>query len=110
MALSVVKKKHSKAKRRPLEPWQIRSAYMQAYRERRLKRDSDEFKRLVIRWRQEIVHSPDIPHAEKRRLSQLSDSEFAMYLADQHQQQKLKTPTRRDPHDNKPWLPGYDSV
>jgi hypothetical protein len=109
MASPIVKKKRAKVKPRRLAAWQIRSAYMQAYRKRRLKRDSDEFKRLIARWRYEIIHSTQIPPAQKRRLAQLSDSELAIHLAEKHERDKLKKPTRRDPHQNKPWLPGYDS-
>jgi len=109
MAPRAVQKKRKK-KRADVEAWRIRSARRQAQYGRRIKRDADQFKRLISRWRQEIVDSPEIPKAEKCRLSQLSDSEFAIYLAEQHQKEKLKKPTRRDPHENKPWLPGYNSL
>ncbi len=109
MALSVVKKARAKPEPR-LQDWQTRLAQIEARRKRWIERDAAAFERHLAHCRQIIIHSPDIPPAEKRRLSKLSDSELKMYLAELHQKQKLNKPTRHDPHQNKPWLPGYDSL
>jgi hypothetical protein len=97
------------AKKPSVEDWRARSARRQGWRWRRILRDAAEFERHLAHCRQTIAESPDIPAAEKRRLSQLSDSEFKMWLAEQHQQQKLRKPTRHDPYDERVWLPGNDS-
>jgi hypothetical protein len=110
MALSVVKKTRSKTKPYAAEDWRVRAARREAQRQRRIERDAAAFERHIARYRQRITDSPHIPGPEKRRLSQMSDSELAMHLAERHQRDKLEKPTRRDPHQNKPWLPGYDSL
>jgi hypothetical protein len=102
-----VTKKTSRSE--PFEDWRVRARRREEQRKRRIKRDADAFETHLARYRQLIVESPHIPPAEKRRLSSLSDSEFKMYLAEQHQQQKLRKPTRQDPYDERVWLPGNDS-
>lgn len=91
-----------------MEDWQVRAARRDEQRRRRIERDAAAFETHLARYRQKVAESPHIPTAEKRRLSSLSDSEFKMYLAEQHQQQKLRKPTRHDPYDDRFWLPGND--
>jgi len=65
-----------------------------------------EFEEHLAKYRQKIADSPHIPEAEKKSLAELPDSEFKMWLADQHQKQKLQKPTRHDPYDDgflAPW-------
>jgi hypothetical protein len=69
-----------------------------------------EFERHLAKYRQEVAESPHIPEAEKKRLADLPDSEFKMWLAEQNQKHKLQKPTRHDPYDDRFWLPGNDSL
>lgn len=46
---------------------------------------------LIVRWRREILSARHLPETTKQTVSQLSDSEFALYLAGKLQRDKLRS-------------------
>ena len=90
--------------------WRTRAAKRKKQRQRRIERDAAEFEKHLAKYRQIVADSPCIPEAEKKGLAKLSDSGFGMWLAKQHQKEKSRKPTRRDPYDNRFWLPGNDPL
>src|SRR5581483_10038721 len=85
--------------------WRVQADKRKEQRQRRITRDAADFEKHLARYRQKVADSSYIPKADKKRLSQLSDSGFKMWLAEHHQKQRLRKATRRDPYDLRFWLP-----
>jgi len=90
--------------------WRVRAAKLKQQRQRRIDRDAAKFEKYLAKYRQKVADSPYIQKADKKRIPQLSDSEFRMWLAEQNQKQKLRKATRRDAFDNRFRLPGNDPL